>query len=53
MNLRVDRNADALDLRLYDSLIVESEEVSPGVVLYYNESNELNSAEWLHGTIRR
>ena len=32
------KEADALDLRLDDSPIVESEEVSPGVVLDYNES---------------
>ena len=53
MILRVDRKADTLYLRLDDSLIVESEEVSPGVVLVHNESNELNPAEWLHDTIRR
>lgn len=33
MKLHVDREADALYLRLDDSSIVESEEVSPGVVL--------------------
>ena len=48
MNLRVDRKADALYLRLDDSLIVESEEVSPGVVLDYNESNEVVGVEMLH-----
>ena len=35
-------------LRLDDSLIVESEEVSPGVVLDYNESNEVVGVEMLH-----
>ncbi len=40
MKLHVDKNADALYLRLDDSVIVESAEVSPGVVLDYNESNE-------------
>ena len=48
MNLRVDRKTDALYLRLDDSLIVESEEVSPGVVLDYNESNEVVGVEMLH-----
>ena len=41
MKLNVDKTADALYLRLDDSPIVESEEVSPGVVLDYNESNEM------------
>ena len=31
-----------------DSFIVESEEVSPGVVLDYNESNEVVGVEMLH-----
>ena len=33
MKLNVDKEADALYLRLDDSPIAESEEVSPGVVL--------------------
>ena len=41
MKLNVDKEADALYLRLDDSPVVESEEVSPGVVLDYNESNEV------------
>ena len=48
MKLNVDREADALYLRLDDSPIVESEEVSPGVVLDYNESNEVVGVEMLH-----
>ena len=48
MNLRVDRKADAPYLRLDDSAIVESEEVSPGVVLDYNESNEVVGVEMFH-----
>ena len=48
MKLSVDRKTDALYLRLDDSLIVESEEVSPGVVLDYNESNEVVGVEMLH-----
>ena len=47
MKLNVDREADALYLRLDDSPIVESEEVSPGVVLDYNESNEVVGVEML------
>ena len=48
MKLNVGREADALYLRLDDSLIVESEEVSQGVVLDYNESNEVVGVEMLH-----
>ena len=45
MKLHVDKDADALYLRLDDSTIVDSEEVSPGVVLDYNESNEVVGVE--------
>ncbi|MCY4527489.1 MAG: DUF2283 domain-containing protein [Chloroflexi bacterium] len=48
MKLNVDKEADALYLRLDDSPIVESEEVSPGIVLDYNESNEVIGVEMLH-----
>ncbi len=48
MKLNVDREADALYLRLDDSEIVESEEVSPGVVLDYNEVHEVIGVELLH-----
>ena len=48
MKLNVDKEADALYLRLDDSPIVESEEVSPGVVLDYNEANEVVGVEMLH-----
>ena len=45
MKLHVDKDADALYLRLDDSTIADSEEVSPGVVLDYNESNEVVGVE--------
>ena len=48
MRLHVDKEADALYLRLDDSAIVESEEVSPGVVLDYNDSKEVVGVELLH-----
>ena len=48
MRLYVDKEADALYLRLDESTIVESEEVSPGVVLNYNESNEVVGVELLY-----
>ena len=48
MRLKVDREADALYLRLDDSTIAESEEVSPGVVLDYNEQNQVVGIEMLN-----
>lgn len=52
MKLKIDEQADALYLRLDDSKIVESEEVSPGVVLDYNEANQVVGVELL-GLSRR
>jgi len=48
MRLHVDKEADALYLRLDDSKILESEEVSPGVILDFNEENEVVGVEMLH-----
>ena len=47
VNLTIDKEADALYLRLDDSPIIESEEVSPGVVLDYNEANQVVGVEFL------
>ena len=49
MRLTIDREADALYIRLDDSKIVESEEVSHGVVLDYSENDEVVGVEilWL------
>ena len=52
MKLNVDKEADALYLRLDDSVIIESEEVSPGVVLDYNEANEVVGVEMLRLSTR-
>ncbi len=48
MKLHVDKDAGALHLRFDASPIVESEEVSSGVVLDYNEANEVVGVEILH-----
>ncbi|MXY45596.1 MAG: DUF2283 domain-containing protein [Chloroflexi bacterium] len=48
MKLHVDKKADALHLRLDDSKIIESEEVAPGIVLDYNELNEVVGVEMLY-----
>ena len=47
MKLKLDEKADALYLRLDDSKIVESEEVSPGVVLDFNERDQVVGIEVL------
>jgi uncharacterized protein YuzE len=48
MRLHVDQQADALYLRLDESKIVASEEVSPGVVLDFNAENQMVGVEILH-----
>ena len=48
MKLHIDKEADALYLRLDDSTIVESEEVAPGVVLDYNEAGQVVGIEMLY-----
>ena len=47
MKLRVDEKADALYLRLDDSEITGSEEVSSGIVLDFNEANQVVGVEIL------
>ncbi len=47
MRRHVDKEADALYRRLDDSKIVESEEVSPGVALDFNERNQVVGVEML------
>lgn len=48
MKLKVDRDADALYLRLDDSKIVESREAAPGVVLDFNDKDQVVGVEILH-----
>lgn len=48
MRIDIDRQADALYLRLDDSPILESEEVSPSKVLDYNNENQVVGVEILH-----
>jgi uncharacterized protein YuzE len=47
MKLKVDKKADALYLRLDDSKIIESEEVSPGIILDFNRKNQVVGIEIL------
>jgi uncharacterized protein YuzE len=48
MKLQVDKKTDALYFRLDDGKIIESLETSPGVILDYNENNEVVGIEILH-----
>ena len=47
MKLKLDEKADALYLRLDDSKNIESEEVSPGVILDFNERSQVVGVEIL------
>ena len=47
MRIRVDRENDALYFRLDESRIVESEEIQPGVILDYDENDEVVGVEFL------
>ena len=48
MKLQIDKEAEALYLQLDDSAILESEKGAPGVVLDFNEADEIASIEMLH-----
>lgn len=47
MRLRVDKESDALYLRLDDSVVVESEEVRPGVILDFDAKDNVVGVEIL------
>jgi uncharacterized protein YuzE len=47
MRIKVDKENDALYFRLDDTKIVESEEVRPGVILDYNEKDQVVGVEFL------
>ena len=46
--MHLDKQADALYLRLDDSKIIESEEIAPGVIVDYNRKNAVVGVEVLH-----
>ena len=48
MKLKIDRESDALYLRLDEAAIVESEEVQPGVILDFDEQGRVVGVELLH-----
>ena len=47
MKIEVDKETDTLYFRLDEAKIVESEEVRPGVVLDYNEQDQVVGVEFL------
>ena len=47
MRIKVDEKADALYFRLDESKIVESEEAVPGVILDFNDQNQVVGVEIL------
>ncbi len=48
MRLKVDKESDALYLRLDEAAVVESEEVQPGVVLDYDAAGNMVGVEILN-----
>lgn len=47
MKLKVDREADALYLKLDNTAIVESEEVQPGIILDFDKNDQVIGIEVL------
>lgn len=48
MRLKVDRESDALYLRLDETAVIESEEVEPGVILDYDAADNVVGVEILN-----
>jgi uncharacterized protein YuzE len=47
MKVHYDEAADALYIRLDDSQVIESEEVKSGIILDFNDQNQVNGIEIL------
>ena len=52
MRVHFDEKADAIYMRLDESKIVESQEVQPGIVLDFNEHNQVVGNETLRAKDR-
>jgi len=52
MRIRVDKENDSLYFRLDESRIIESEEVQPGVILDYDEKDQVVGVEFLNVSSR-
>ena len=48
MKLRIDKDTDALYLRLADAKIIESEQVAPGVIVDFDGKNRVVGLEVLN-----
>lgn len=48
MKIKIDEKADALYLRIDDSTIIESEEVTPGIIIDFNDNNQVVGVEILN-----
>jgi len=48
MRLKIDKESDALYLRLDEAEIIDSEEVQPGVILDFNKDNRVVGIEILN-----
>ncbi len=48
MKIKVDSKTDALYFRLDESKIIESEEVSPGIILDFNDQDQVVGIEILN-----
>lgn len=47
MRIKVDEASDALNIRLDESPVIESEEIQPGIILDYNASGQTVGIEIL------
>ena len=47
MKLKIDREADALYLTLDESAVIESAEIAPGIILDYNDMDQVVGIEML------
>jgi uncharacterized protein YuzE len=47
MKIKIDRETDTLYFRLDENRIVESEEIRPGVILDYDDSDRVVGVEFL------
>ncbi|MHC4873587.1 MAG: DUF2283 domain-containing protein [Planctomycetota bacterium] len=47
MRIKLDKETDTLYFRLDESKVIESEEVQPGVILDFDESNKVVGVEFL------
>lgn len=53
MKLRIDKEADALYLRLDNAKVVESEQIAPGVIVDFDNKNRVVALEVLNVSKRQ